>query len=184
MAASGADAAGIVERKGLRQVSDASAPESIARTVIAENAKIVADYKGGKEAALKALIGRIMKATQGRANPKTAEEVLKLPFVAPRYFRADPAEPSVDGFPDQRLPRDIRFEAEFLETHRRFVLDGLAAAVLPDFVVAEEEKSGRVVRLPGPKLGREIWFLKRRGRPLPAGVDAFLKEVGRTLRSL
>lgn len=116
--------------------------------------------------------------------PATAEAVLKLPFVAPRYFRADPSEPSVDGFPDQRLPRDVRFEAEFLETHRRFVLDGLAAAVLPDFVVAEEEKAGRVVRLPGPKLGREIWFLKRRGRPLPAGVDAFLKEVGRTLRAL
>lgn len=116
--------------------------------------------------------------------PTTARDVLKLPFVAPRYFRADPSEPSVDGFPDQRLPRDVRFEAEFLETHRRFVLDGLAVAVLPDFVVAEEVKAGRVVRLPGPKLGREIWFLKRRGRPLPAGVDLFLKTVGKTLRSL
>jgi DNA-binding transcriptional LysR family regulator len=120
---------------------------------------------------------------RGRA-PATVEETLKLPFVAPRYFRADPAEPSVDGFPDQRLPRDVRFEAEFLETHRRFVLDGLAAAVLPDFVVAEEQKAGRVVRLPGPKLGREIWFLKRRGRPLPVGVDAFIKAVGSTLRAL
>jgi DNA-binding transcriptional LysR family regulator len=116
--------------------------------------------------------------------PASVEEVLKLPFVAPRYFRADPSEPSVDGFPDQRLPRDVRFEAEFLETHRRFVLDGLAAAVLPDFVVADEAKAGRVLRLPGPKLGREIWFLKRRGRPLPAGVDAFLKDLTKTLKSL
>lgn len=116
--------------------------------------------------------------------PSSVEEVLELPFVAPRYFRADPAEPSVDGFPDQRLPRDVRFEAEFLETHRRFVLDGLAAAVLPDFVVAEEEKSGRVVRLPGPRLGREIWFLKRRGRPLPAGTELFLKELAKTIREL
>lgn len=116
--------------------------------------------------------------------PSTVKETLELPFVAPRYFRSDPAEPSVDGFPDQRLPRDVRFEAEFLETHRRFVLDGLAAAVLPDFVVAAELKSGRVVRLPGPKLGREIWFLKRRGRSLPVGVDAFLKTVGATLRAL
>lgn len=120
---------------------------------------------------------------KGRA-PSTVEEVLKLPFVAPRYFRADPSEPSVDGFPDQRLPRDVRFEAEFLETHRRFVLDGLAAAVLPDFVVAEEQKAGRVVRLPGPKLGREVWFLKRRGRPLPSGVEEFLKNVARTVREL
>lgn len=119
----------------------------------------------------------------GRA-PSSAREALRLPFVAPRYFRADPSEPSVDGFPDQRLPRDVRFEAEFLETHRRFVLDGLAAAVLPDFVVADEHKAGRVVRLPGPKLGREIWFLKRRGRPLPAGVEDFLKDVARTIRQL
>jgi DNA-binding transcriptional LysR family regulator len=120
---------------------------------------------------------------RGRA-PEKAEDALKLPFVAPRYFRADPSEPSVDGFPDQRLPRDIRFEAEFLETHRRFVLDGLAAAVLPDFTIRDEWRRGRVVRLPGPPLGREIYFLKRRGRPLPPGVDLFLRVLSRTISEL
>ncbi|MDE2038645.1 MAG: substrate-binding domain-containing protein [Elusimicrobia bacterium] len=98
--------------------------------------------------------------------PKTLEDALKLPFIAPRYFRADPSQPSVDGFPDQRWPRDVRFEAEFLETHRRFVLDGLAAAVLPDFSIRDERRRGLLVELPGPPLGREIYFLKRRGRPL------------------
>lgn len=116
--------------------------------------------------------------------PSAVEGVLKLPFVAPRYFRADPSEPSVDGFPDQRLPRDVRYEAEFLETHRRFVLDGVAAAVLPDFTIREEWRRGRVVRLPGPPLGREIHFLKRRGRPLPRGVELFLRTLARTIRAL
>lgn len=116
--------------------------------------------------------------------PKNAEEVLKLPFVAPRAFRADPSEPSVDGFPDQRLPRDIRFEGEFLETHRRFVLDGVAAAVLPDLTIRDEWRRGRVVRLPGPPLGRDIYFLKRRGRPLARGVESFLKILVHTIRTV
>src|SRR5581483_358047 len=63
-----------------------------------------------------------------------------LPFVAPRYFDADPSAASPDGFPDHRVKRQVRFEAEFLETHRRLVLDGLAVGVLPDLVVREELK--------------------------------------------
>lgn len=119
----------------------------------------------------------------GRRRALGAKEMLQLPFVAPRYFGADPSLPSVDGFPDQRLKRDIRYEAEFLETHRQFVLQGLAAGVLPDWVMREEFRRGKVVRLPGPPLGREIYFLKRKGRVLPRAVDGVCAAVKRILRA-
>lgn len=111
-------------------------------------------------------------------------KALGLPFVAPRYFQADPAQPSVDGFPDQEHPRHIRYEAEFLETHRRFVLDGLAVAVLPDIVIREERKAGRVVQLSGPPIYREIYFFKRRGRPLHPSVEVLLGFLRKTIRGL
>ena len=120
----------------------------------------------------------------GRARPRTFEQVCRLPFIAPRYFQSDPSEPSPDGFPDQDHPREVRYEAEFLETHRRYALEGLAAAVLPDFVVREEWRAGKVVRLPGPALGREIWFFKRRARPLPAAVGEFVEVLARSVAKL
>ena len=107
-----------------------------------------------------------------------------LPFIAPRYFGADPSEPSLDGYPDQEKPRQIQYEGEFLETHRRFVLDGIASAVLPDFVIAKELRSGLVKRMPGPKLGRDIYFFKRRGRPLPKAVDEFLAVMRKAIRKV
>lgn len=119
---------------------------------------------------------------KGAKAPKSFDEVRKLPFIAPRYFGADPAEPSLDGFPDQEAPRSIQYEGEFLETHRRFALDGIAAAVLPDFTVKRELKEGLLARLPGPQLGREIYFLKRRGRTLPKAVDAFVDTVARSIK--
>ena len=67
----------LVEEKGLRQVADSGALEKTAREVCDANPKIVSDFKGGKDAAIKALLGRIMKATRGRANPKAAEEALR-----------------------------------------------------------------------------------------------------------
>jgi DNA-binding transcriptional LysR family regulator len=120
----------------------------------------------------------------GAKTPKTFEDVRRLPFIAPRYFGADPAEPSLDGFPDQESPRRIQYEGEFLETHRRYALDGIAAAVLPDFTVKREWKAGLLARLPGPELGREIYFLKRRGRPLPKSVDGFVETVARSIKKL
>jgi DNA-binding transcriptional LysR family regulator len=119
-----------------------------------------------------------------RRIPRSFEEVLFLPFIAPRYFRGDPAEPSADGFPDQKHPRRIQYEGEFLETHRRYVLDGIAAAVLPDFVVRREWRAGVVSRLPGPPLGREIYFFKRRDRPLPQSVAIFVAALERTIKRL
>jgi aspartyl-tRNA(Asn)/glutamyl-tRNA(Gln) amidotransferase subunit B len=67
----------LVERKGLRQISDPGAVESAVDTVLASNAKLVADYRSGKEKAFNALVGQVMKATQGKANPAQAGEILK-----------------------------------------------------------------------------------------------------------
>ena len=105
-----------------------------------------------------------------------------LPFIAPRYFGSDAAAPSIDGYPDETHPRRILYEGEFLETHRRFVVEGLAAAVLPDFVIREEFRAGKVRRLKGPHLGREIYFFKRTGRPLPHQVDEFVDAVRKAVR--
>src|SRR6185295_1346776 len=66
--------ADVVAAKGLTKVSDAGAIETAAKAAIAANPKAVADFKAGKDAALKSLIGGIMKATKGQADPKLAEE--------------------------------------------------------------------------------------------------------------
>ena len=50
---------------------------TIADEVLAANPKAVADYKAGKEAAIKALMGQVMKRTKGAANPQEATAVLK-----------------------------------------------------------------------------------------------------------
>ncbi len=67
----------LVREKGLGKVSDAAALEAAARAAIEANPKAVADLKAGKPAAIKSLIGGVMKATKGRADPKLAEEALR-----------------------------------------------------------------------------------------------------------
>jgi len=71
----GADA--IIEAKGLRQVSDAGAIEAIVDEVLAGNAKQVEDYRAGKEKAFNSLVGQVMKASRGKANPGQVNEILK-----------------------------------------------------------------------------------------------------------
>ncbi len=73
----GASPEQIVEEKGLAQIGDAAALEPIADKVIAENAKAVAEYLAGKEQVLKFLVGQVMKATRGQANPILAAKVLR-----------------------------------------------------------------------------------------------------------
>lgn len=68
--------AAIVEALGLAQVSDARALGAVIDRVLAENAPLVATYLGGKAKALQALMGRVMAATGGRANPVLAAEIL------------------------------------------------------------------------------------------------------------
>ena len=67
----------IIEARGLRQISDSGALEKIADDVIAANAQQVADYRGGKEKAFNSLVGQVMKATKGKANPQQVNEILK-----------------------------------------------------------------------------------------------------------
>jgi aspartyl-tRNA(Asn)/glutamyl-tRNA(Gln) amidotransferase subunit B len=73
----GKDPMQIVSDKGLEQVSDAGELEGICQKVLVDNAGIVADYKGGKEKAFSALVGKVMGATKGQANPNVVTEILK-----------------------------------------------------------------------------------------------------------
>ena len=77
MFASGEPASAIVEREGLRQISDTGALEKIVTEVIAGNPKQVEQYRGGKTEVLGFLVGQVMKATRGQANPAAVNELLK-----------------------------------------------------------------------------------------------------------
>ena len=66
-----------VEENGLKTVNDEGALREIAAQVIAANPKAVEDYKGGKEKALGALVGQIMKAMKGKANPGMVNQMLR-----------------------------------------------------------------------------------------------------------
>jgi aspartyl-tRNA(Asn)/glutamyl-tRNA(Gln) amidotransferase subunit B len=67
----------IIDRKGLRQISDTAAIEKLVDEVLAANARQVEDYRGGKQKAFNALVGQVMKATGGRANPSQVNEILR-----------------------------------------------------------------------------------------------------------
>ncbi len=72
----GAEISALVQELGLEQVQDSGLLNQIADEVLAANPKAVADYKAGKEAAIKALMGQIMKRTKGAANPQEATALL------------------------------------------------------------------------------------------------------------
>jgi aspartyl-tRNA(Asn)/glutamyl-tRNA(Gln) amidotransferase subunit B len=67
----------IIQKKGLKQLTDAGALEKLVDGVLAKNAKQVEDYRAGKEKAFNSLVGQVMKATQGKANPAQVNEILK-----------------------------------------------------------------------------------------------------------
>lgn len=71
----GKRATDIIAEKGLSQISDSEIEKTVAE-VIASNSQAVTDYQSGKEQALVFLIGQVMKATRGRANPTIAKEIL------------------------------------------------------------------------------------------------------------
>jgi aspartyl-tRNA(Asn)/glutamyl-tRNA(Gln) amidotransferase subunit B len=66
----------IATEKDLLQKNDEGALKEIAQKIIEANPKVVADYKGGKEAALMSLVGQMMKETKGSANPQIAKQIL------------------------------------------------------------------------------------------------------------
>jgi aspartyl-tRNA(Asn)/glutamyl-tRNA(Gln) amidotransferase subunit B len=73
----GQDAAAIIKERGLAQISDTVALEAAVSAVISNNLAAVADYHAGKAQAVKFLVGQVMRATKGRANPQLAIELLK-----------------------------------------------------------------------------------------------------------
>jgi aspartyl-tRNA(Asn)/glutamyl-tRNA(Gln) amidotransferase subunit B len=73
----GGDVDALIAAKGLKQMNDAGALESIVDQVIAANARSVEEYRGGKDKAFNALVGQVMKASKGQANPAQAGELLK-----------------------------------------------------------------------------------------------------------
>lgn len=79
----GLDVDAIIEAKGLKQMSDNSALEKLIDDVLAANAQQVADYRGGKEKAFNALVGQVMKAAQGKANPVQVNAMLKEKLCQP-----------------------------------------------------------------------------------------------------
>ena len=67
----------IIEKRGLRQISDSSEIGKIVDQVLAANPQQVADYRSGKEKAFNSLVGQVMKATKGKANPAQVNSLLK-----------------------------------------------------------------------------------------------------------
>ena len=70
-------AGSIVEEKGLKQITDSSAIEKIVAEVIQANPGQVEEFKGGKEKVLGFLVGQVMKASKGKANPGMVNKLLK-----------------------------------------------------------------------------------------------------------
>ena len=71
------DVDAVIDSKGLKQMNDTGALEAIVDEVIAANAKNVSEFKGGNEKALNALVGQIMKASKGKANPQQVNDLLR-----------------------------------------------------------------------------------------------------------
>jgi aspartyl-tRNA(Asn)/glutamyl-tRNA(Gln) amidotransferase subunit B len=73
----GDSARAIMDREGLKQISDTGALDAIVAEVIAANPKQVDQYKGGKTAVIGFLVGQVMKASRGQANPGVVNELLR-----------------------------------------------------------------------------------------------------------
>ena len=74
---SGEDVDLIIETKGLTQIQDETLIEDIAKRVIEHNPDQVTAYKNGKDKLFGFFVGQIMKETQGKANPKSVNNILK-----------------------------------------------------------------------------------------------------------
>ena len=67
----------VIEKRGLQQISDSGAIGRIVDEVLAQNARQVEDYRAGKVKAFNSLVGQVMKATQGKADPAQVNAILK-----------------------------------------------------------------------------------------------------------
>ena len=67
----------LIEKEGLKQLSDAGTIEKLVDEVLVANAKQVEDYRAGKEKAFNSLVGQVMKASKGKAHPAQVSELLR-----------------------------------------------------------------------------------------------------------
>ena len=74
----------IIEARGLKQISDTGAIGAMIDEVLAANAAIVEEYRAGKQKAFNSLVGQIMKAARGKANPQQVNDLLKQSWTADR----------------------------------------------------------------------------------------------------
>jgi aspartyl-tRNA(Asn)/glutamyl-tRNA(Gln) amidotransferase subunit B len=77
MWSTGAGAKEIIDREGLAQIGDESALAAIIATVVEQNPDAVAQYRAGRTNTFGFLVGQVMKASQGKANPKVVSEMMK-----------------------------------------------------------------------------------------------------------
>jgi len=77
MWAEGQSADDIIEKRGLKQITDSAAIEGVIDAVIAANPKQLADYRAGKDKLFGFFVGQVMKATEGKANPAQLNDLLK-----------------------------------------------------------------------------------------------------------
>jgi aspartyl-tRNA(Asn)/glutamyl-tRNA(Gln) amidotransferase subunit B len=77
MFATGDSARAVIEREGLRQISDTGALAQVIEQVLAANPKQAEQYRGGKTAVVGFLVGQVMKATRGQANPAAVNQLLR-----------------------------------------------------------------------------------------------------------
>ena len=78
----GSEADAIIEREGLKQISDTGELEKIVDQVIADNPEQVEQFRAGKDKVLGYFVGQVMKATQGKANPGQVNELLRAKLTA------------------------------------------------------------------------------------------------------
>lgn len=76
-AGEGEDVDALIEKLGLKQISDTGAIEAMVDEVLAKNAPMVEQFKAGKQKAFNALVGQVMKAARGKASPALVNELLK-----------------------------------------------------------------------------------------------------------
>ena len=77
MVAGGGEPAAIVEKKGLKQVTDTGAIETAIDAVLAASPDKVAEYRSGKDKLFGFFVGQVMKATEGKANPQAVNDLLR-----------------------------------------------------------------------------------------------------------
>ena len=152
-------------------------PEELAEALRKDRIDLGFHYADIEDPALESiLLGRLRSHVYAKRSEASGRRVFVAPGALGPGARAD-------GYPDREHPREIRYEAEFLETHRRFVLSGLCAGVLPDLVMEAERRRGEVVILKSPPIHRDVWCFRRKGRVQHKAVDFLVARVRAAIRA-